>query len=155
MIFYTSIAKLKDNSYISNNVDDEQLRIILMRTQLVEVDKLLGKELNNKLLNAISTNTLTAKEIDFIDNYLFFFITTICEIKALTFLKFQMKKKGVGTNSDEFFVTANPENLLNEMNEEKVVFINNILRFLKENKADFPLFKGDASENFNININFV
>lgn len=155
MIFYTTIAKLKDNSYINNNVDDEQLKIILQRVQTVYLDDILCKDLNKRLLEGISNSNLTAKETDLINNYLQPVVTVLCEIKATTMLKFQMRKKTVGTNKDEFIDSVNSTKLFDELNEEKSKLVNNMTRFIKENKADFPTYNCFVSEDFNINISFV
>jgi len=49
MVFFISTTELKDNSYINNNVDDEQLRIIISRVQNVNIASLLGQKFFDSL----------------------------------------------------------------------------------------------------------
>ncbi len=158
MVYFITIAALKEVSYIDSNVDDEQLKIIIQRVQNVHLSEMLNKTFYDHLITAVGAVTLTAKETTLISTYLQPLIVCLSEIKATVFLKTQIRKKGVGQNSDEYMTSSSKE-LLNDLNSEKVVFENNIKRFLSDNEADFPLYFNRLDTNcdkvYNVNINFI
>ena len=158
MVYFITISALKEVSYINNNVDDEQLKIIIQRVQNVHLSEMLNKTFYDHLIDAVDNATLTAKETTLISTYLQPYIVCLSEIKATVFLKTQIRKKTVGQNNDEYMTSSSKE-LLNDLNAEKVVFENNIKRFLSDNEVDFPLYfnKIDCNSDkvFNVNINFI
>lgn len=119
---------------------------------------MLNNTFYDHLATAISGSSLTAKETTLISTYLQPYIVCLSEIKATVFLKTQLRKKTVGQNNDEF-MTSNSKELLNDLNSEKVVFENNIKKFLNDNQNDFPLYfnntECDVDRVFNVNINFI
>lgn len=158
MVYFITIAALKEVSYINSNVDDEQLKIIIQRVQNIHLAEMLNNTFYDHLATAISGSSLTAKETTLISTYLQPYIVCLSEIKATVFLKTQLRKKTVGQNNDEF-MTSNSKELLNDLNSEKVVFENNIKKFLNDNQNDFPLYfnntECDVDRVFNVNINFI
>ena len=158
MVYFITISALKEVSYINNNVDDEQLKIIIQRVQNVHLSEMLNKTFYDHLIDAVDNATLTAKETTLISTYLQPYIVCLSEIKATVFLKTQIRKKTVGQNNDEYMTSSSKE-LLNDLNAEKVVFENNIKRFLSDNEADFPLYFNSTDDNcnkvYNVNINFI
>ena len=158
MVYFITISALKEVSYINSNVDDEQLKIIIQRVQNIHLSEMLNKTFYDHLINAVEGVTLTAKETTLISTYLQPYIVCLSEIKATVFLKTQIRKKTVGQNNDEYMTSSSKE-LLNDLNAEKVVFENNIKRFLSDNEVDFPLYFNSTDDNcnkvYNVNINFI
>jgi len=155
MIFFLKISYLKDNSYINNNVDDEQLKQMLARTQNVHVAEILGNKFYKHLLEQVEAETLTAEEDTLIKDYLRPLIITIVELKALSFLRSQIRKKTVGQNKDEYMESGSSKDIRQELNAERTKFENNLKDYLHENASYFPLYIGKNRRNYNINISFI
>jgi hypothetical protein len=154
MVYFLTISTLKSESYINNNVDDEQLKIFLQRVQKVHLASLLGNEFYAHLVDAIENTTLTAAETTLISDYLKPLIISLTEIKATVFLKTQFRKKTVGENNDEF-MRSSSKDLLNDLYSEKKKFENDVLNYLCDNSTDFPLFVNSTTNGYNNNIAFV
>lgn len=144
MIYLIDIDRLKKLSLITGNVEVAKIKPLLLRSQDMYIEPVLGSDLYNHLLKAVDNSTLTTAETTLIEDYIAIVLAIACEIRMVNALNREIRNIGVGNATDPNFQASNN----NEMRIERDIsykdltfYKNRLKRFLCENVDDYPLYE--------------
>ena len=142
-VFFTNVQAIKANSLIDDNVSDKAITIMLRTAQDIYCQELLGTELYKKLINNISTNSLTVKQRYLIENYLLVYIFSLVELLSIDDLLIKYAENGIYTTTPANSTQRTKDELTSiKMHKSKAVnmYAGLVKTYITaiDNQKDFP-----------------
>ena len=149
-IYLISTKYFKENTTISDNVDDRLLTNAIYEAGEIQLQQAIGTRLYKKLLQLINDAEITLPENEkyktLLDDYCTGVVTYWAWANVLPYIHFKVMNKGVeNQNSENSMPTT-----LQEMNyiKEEIVnkaefFTERLIGFLRENYKDYPEYNAN------------
>ena len=138
---------LKSITPVNLNVDEKDLTIHIIPSQDLFIQPILGTNLYNEIMLAYSAQTLTADQITLVE-YIKPVVAFKTLEKALPFLTFNIKNKGLQAQNGDFSssVTLTEMNVIkNELNNLYEFYAQRLIVYLRNNSTLYPLYINDTN----------
>jgi len=138
-----TIADLRLYAPVGYNLDGHWINGFIDRVQLQYIIPCIGRPLFDELLLQTNTNTLTALNVNLLDNYLKRVIAWFTYFEGYNSMAIRAENKGVVMNTDDKStpVTANLlAYLKSDFKNTAETFLSELIYFLNENNVDYPLY---------------
>lgn len=146
--FLIETEVIKELGFIQGNVSDELIAPTLRRVQDIELKKIIGSELFNRLLDGVNNDNLTTDEESLLNSYIRDLLVSACDQKIVNHLIFQLRNSAAGTSKDSFITPLSKDErvtLLDDLRKDKEVYSQNLANHLKDNQDKFPQYKSWVS----------
>jgi hypothetical protein len=147
--YFINIEDLKEESLIHENVSTDLLKVILARTQRMNLTKLLGKDLYDDLLDKADAGTLADKDLILYDDWLKpYLIIKVEEMASLNF-NIEIRNKSVGTSNDEYQTASDMttiDKFKNDLVKQAQFYKVGLVEYIEDNIEDFPLYPRDCKD---------
>lgn len=110
-VLFVSIDNIKDETPIQMNVDDDRIRPFIIQAQEVNVQRILGTKLFNRIRDDIMFNTLRGDYRDLLNDYIKPVVVQYTLYYALPFISMQITNKSIGRGSADWFNESSLEDL--------------------------------------------
>ena len=90
---FINTAQLKQIGLINGNVEDSDLRVVIQRAQVSEIQPLIGTSLYERLSEGIEANDLNANEVILMDKYIVPLMAIFCDRRAIDVTTYQIRNK--------------------------------------------------------------
>lgn len=157
--------RIKQIVNISKNIDNNILSPYIILAELKYIKPVLGQLLYPDIVTKYTNQTLNSYEIELLTNIQYSLAHYIIE-NVLPFMTYSITEKGLqiqyGVNSepaDNKSTTQVIDYIRNEMQVNGEFFLNEVNKYLEENKSQFPLYttngnKPDNQSSFDSGIAF-
>jgi len=151
MDYFIEIDKLKRFSLIHGNVDHDLLRTVLLRSQDIYIEPILGSLQYRRLLEGVRDENLTTAEetlLGYVQQVLFVAV----ELRTIEAVTERIRNVGVGVSVEQNYQANNAdrqERAKDTRYMDLTFYKNRLKRFLKANEADYPLYKQCVSDGIN------
>ena len=140
---------IKNRTQLSKNIDFADISNNIEVAAVTYVREILGYTFFKDLLEKYNDQTLSGKEIDLVEIIKYIVAYRAADL-TIPFLSFNIKNKGVQTQSGEFSQSVGLE-ILNYIRNEVKKFAhineNKLKEYLEENKEDFPIWKSKENRS--------
>lgn len=143
MRFLIDIDSLKKLSLIHDNVEVSAIRPVLIRSQDMYIEPILGSALYNRLLDGVEADDLTADELTLIYDYISIILAISCEIRLGNSITNEIRNIGLGIATDPNFQAATKDGIEREKDisyKDLTFYKNRLKRYLCENEDKYPLY---------------
>ncbi|MEO0132869.1 MAG: hypothetical protein ABIK73_08080 [candidate division WOR-3 bacterium] len=141
-------TEIKEAGYIHRNVNDDQLSVILLRTEKIDLISLIGEDMYNDLVTKRTGGTLNAYEQNLVNNYLFHFTAAAVEHRAVYALLYEFRNMTVGVTSDTQIRGLSREEvtaLRDETLADVLMFAERAKKYICDNISQFPLYTSNTT----------
>lgn len=135
-------SKLKELSFIQENVDVGKLTVIIQRVQDMYIEDILGSALYQKLLS--DNPTFSGNYATLMSDYVIPCLTAYCDYESVVFLRIKLTAKTVGTSSDERIDTVDQEQATyarDRLYKHAIKYRNRLVDYIKDNLTLFPEYE--------------
>lgn len=143
-VLYITEKYLKDNTSISSNVDTAMLRPSMITAQDIYIADFLGYDLNNDLLTKLNNGTLSNIEKSLVNLIRKAQAHFTCYL-SMNDIIYRFANKAGNTPATEAGATIDKDGLVYISTVSKnngEFYLEKVRDFIKNNKADFSLWKG-------------
>lgn len=140
LVHFSSLQNIKDNSLIDTNVGDKKMNVMLRTAEDTYLQELLGTPLFNVLKTNITSNELTTKQRELIQNYILNYLYVLIEFLAIEYLLTNYASTGVNVSTPD----NTAQRTMNELSLTKTYKIRSVnyyaglmKTFLENNITDF------------------
>ena len=142
MIYFVTETFLKTETPLTNNVEITDIYPLIKSVADMWVRDAIGTYFYNDLLEKYNNQTLSNDEIKVVEIMQYCIAWRACADSVLE-LSFQLKNKGIQTQSGDFSASAELKSitLMQKHYEQKAAFYDTrLVDFFKDNKDLFPVF---------------
>lgn len=144
MDFLVDLDTIKKLSLVHGNVENDVIRKVLLRSQDMYIEPILGSALYQRLLEGVNAEDLTANELTLINDYIIMVLSISVELRLSDAITTEIRNIGTGKATDTNFQA----NTSNEMERTKdtsykdlTFYKNRLKRYLCENASLYPLYE--------------
>jgi hypothetical protein len=152
--YLIDLTRLKRNSLIHGNVNDDKLQVIVRRVQKQKIEPLLGTLLYKELLTAVTSFSADQKTL--VDDYIQPVLAIYCEAMTAQYQNVEIRNKNTGRSNDEHQrANTDSENatFVSELYKDAKTYEKTLIAYLCDKAALFPNY--DAPSTLNEDINHV
>lgn len=134
---------LKDNSTINLNVDDELLRPNIIKAQNLRIESILGSDLFNEILDAVTNGTVSGDTETLLVDYIQPTIVEWAIYEALPSLNYKLTNKSVAKKDSDNStpVELNELSFVREgFRSSAEYYSNRITKFIEANISKYPKY---------------
>jgi hypothetical protein len=142
-VLFISENKLKENSFINENVDDKLLRTTIIQVQDMQVHPLLGSGLYNELKDQITNNNVSTDNRTLLQDYVQPVIIWWVMADGTIPLTYKFMNKSVVKKNSENSQSAELEELItvaNNFKNKAEFYTKRLIKFLEANEVTYPLY---------------
>jgi len=142
-VLLVSEAKLKSYSMLNMNIDPQLLKPFILISQDLWLQPYLGSSYYEELKTQVSTQTLTATNLDFINSHISQALINYAVWKALPFLHTQIYNKGLMRPTSETGVAVDINDmkyLRQEILNTSESYAQKMINYLRERPSLFPTY---------------
>ena len=142
-VLFITARKLKENTTIDSNVDDDLLVPYILKSQDIHIHQTLGTDLYNLLKTQVSGATLTVPNTTLLEDYIQPALIEWALYESLPFIALKLNNKTLGRNNGEFLEAGSLEDLKYIRNASRDLaefYTQRIIGFIKENINDYPTY---------------
>lgn len=143
MVYLITENYIKENSPVTQAVNMKDLFPHIIAAQELFVQNILGSEFYTHILNSFENQNLTPEEVTLVQDYVKPAVLWRTVSLALPWLQFNLRAKGVLTNTDDNAFPSSTLDLKYLRNEasNRAEFQENLLtKFLCKESNDYPLY---------------
>lgn len=151
-ILFLSEQFIKDNSFVSDNVDPKQLLPTLKAVQDIQIHPMLGTALYNKLQDLVKNEGTTPIPADYktlLDDYLADSLLWYTLADLPVPLQFKMVNKGIVTRSGDAMQVASTtdrKELVDYCQNKAQWYSQRVIDYLRANSSKYPEYKSPGSD---------
>lgn len=148
-ILFISENKLKENSFINENVDDKLLRTTIIQVQDMQIHPILGTGLYNEIKSQIVANTVTNLNRDLLQDYIQPVIIWWVMADGTIPLTYKFMNKSVVKKNSENSQSAELEELItvaNNFKNKAEFYTKRLIKFLESNETIYPLYLNPGND---------
>ena len=146
-VLFIGTARLKKQTPIQQNVDDDLLNNYIFRAQETHIHQYLGTDLYNSLKNKIVTNTLTGNYQTLMNDYITNCLIEWSFYEVLPFISLKLTNKSIGRGNADYLAEADLNDLkyLRQTVRDVATFYGErLIGYLKENNELFPEYNTNS-----------
>ena len=150
---FINTDQLKKLGLINGNVEDSDLRVIIQRAQVSEIQPLIGTSLYNRISTGIDDNDLNTDERLLMDDYIIPLMVVLCDRRAINVTTYQIRNKTTGKGVDENITpVTESENLRldNQIRHDTKVPTAKLVGYLLDNCDLYPEYDSEECNYENI-----
>lgn len=106
-----STARLKKNTPIQQNVEDDILNPYIFKAQETHVHQILGTDLYNKMMTSIKTNSVTGDYLTLLNDYIQPFLIEWAFYEVLPFISMKITNKSIVRGNADYLVEGDLSDL--------------------------------------------
>lgn len=136
-----SIQRLKDRSYLDNNIDDKTIKNALIDCQEQILEPVLGSKLYNYLIGGVSEGSLGVVYQDLIVNYIWKVLIHGTTYFVARNLLFRLTNSSIvsDSNQNSTAISSQDLNVMRKEQEESYKHhVDRLTRYLRANSTKFP-----------------
>lgn len=146
-VLFIGTARLKKQSPIQQNVDDDLLNNYIFRAQETHIHQYLGTDLYNSLKNKIVTNQLNGVYKTLMDDYITNCLIEWSFYEVLPFISLKLTNKSIARGNADYLTEADLSDLkyLRQTVREVATFYGErLIGYLKENNELYPEYQTNS-----------
>ena len=146
---FISENKLKENSFINENVDDKLIRATIIQVQDMQIHPILGTGLYNELKAQIQANTVTNLNRDLLQDYIQPVIIWWVMADGTIPLTYKFMNKSVVKKNSEISQSADLEELItvaNNFKNKAEFYTKRLIKYLESNETIYPLYLNPGND---------
>lgn len=139
-VMLLSVDRLKKNTPIQENVDDNLIKPYIYRAQTTHIHQFLGTDLYNRILSDVQNNTISGSYKTLLDDYIIPALIEWSFYEVLPFISLKLTNKSIGRGNADYLVEANLEDLKylrNTIRDMARFQSERLIGYLKENSNLF------------------
>jgi len=148
-VLFISENKLKENSFINENVDDKLLRTTIIQVQDMQIHPILGTGLYNEIKAQITANTVTNANRDLLQDYIQPVVIWWVMADGTIPLTYKFMNKSVVKKNSENSQSADLEELItvaNNFKNKAEFYTKRLIKFLESNDTIYPLYLNPGND---------
>jgi hypothetical protein len=146
---FISENKLKENSFINENVDDKLIRATIIQVQDMQIHPILGTGLYNEIKAQIQANTVTNLNRDLLQDYIQPVIIWWVMADGTIPLTYKFMNKSVVKKNSENSQSADLEELItvaNNFKNKAEFYTKRLIKYLESNETVYPLYLNPGND---------
>lgn len=146
-VLFIGTARLKKQTPIQQNVDDDLLNNYIFRAQETHIHQCLGTDLYNSLKNKIIVNNLTGNYKTLMDDWITPCLIEYSFYEVLPFISLKLTNKSIGRGNAEYLAEADLNDLkyLRQTVRDVAEFYGTrLINYLKENSDLFVEYQTNS-----------
>lgn len=146
---FISENKLKENSFINENVDDKLIRATIIQVQDMQIHPILGTGLYNEIKSQIQANTVTNLNRDLLQDYIQPVIIWWVMADGTIPLTYKFMNKSVVKKNSENSQSADLEELItvaNNFKNKAEFYTKRLIKYLESNETIYPLYLNPGND---------
>ncbi|MFW6310769.1 MAG: hypothetical protein ACOC1K_00885 [Nanoarchaeota archaeon] len=165
MEYFINADRIREKSIVDKNVSDKIIYTFLKKSQNVDLQQLLGRNLYKRLQNGIVNNDLTEKEIILLKDYIEDYLIVSVEQLLIEGQMINLNSSGLSKNTPNNTSNLTMEELrvvFNSKTKEVMTYQGLIVEYIEdvENQDDFPTYKDTINyikpaEKKSVNVFFM
>lgn len=146
-IYFVTEDKLKKTTPVAKNVDMNEVIFNIRNIADMYIKSILGTYFYNDLLNKYNAQTMNTNELILLD----YIQPAICwgaTSESIVSVSYQLKNKGIQTQTGDFSANAEYKEvmfLVHHYADKRDFYLNNLKRYLLDNKGLFTSFDSDLN----------
>lgn len=147
IVSFISTDRLKKQTPIQENVDDDLLKPYIYRAQVTHIQQFLGTDLYNALKTKIINSTLAGDYQTLMDEYIQPALVEWSFYEVLPFISLKLTNKSVGRGNADYLAEADLADLKylrNTVREMARFQSERLIGYLKENSNLFPEYQTNS-----------
>lgn len=140
-ILLTSTYRLKKNTPIQQNVDDDLLNPYIYKTQETHIQQILGTNLYNRIMNDVVSNNVTGPYLTLLNDYITPCLIEYTFYEVMPFISLKITNKTIGRGNAEYLAEGDLSDLkyLRQTVRDLAEFYGTrIIGYLRQNSNSFP-----------------
>ncbi len=142
--YLISTVGVKEFGYLTDNVRDSLLNVIIRRVQDTVIQPIIGTTLFKRLLEGIDNDDLNADETELLNDYIAPCIAAACDRKSINALTYELRSESAAKAQDPHLTpVSETENLkfTDDITKDVYHYRRQLIGFLKDNEDKFPQYK--------------
>ncbi len=146
-ITYSTVATLKEDTSISQNVDAKSLLPYISSSELMHVQPIIGVALDSELKTQIENNTLSGDNFTLVEFYVRPVSAMASWYSSTIFQRSKATNKGIVHQSSDSSDTISFEDFQlyrSNIKNQLIFFENRLTKFLEDNQTTYPTYRSDC-----------
>jgi len=140
-IYFLDAKNWENYGFINSNIDTNKLKPIILRTQKLRIEPILGTTLFDKLQADVEGASVSGIYKTLLDDYVLDCLIAYCDWSYSFHGRNQMTNKTVGANNDQY-ISSNPVSENNDLRDQLIKeakqFERKLIGWLQDNRTDIP-----------------
>lgn len=140
-VLMTGTARIKKNTPLSNNIDDDILVPFIVRAQETHIQQILGTDLYLRLLEDIKTSAVSGNYATLLNDYVLPTLVEYTFYEALPFVSLKFTNKSVGRQNADYFDPASLDDvkyLRQTIKDAADFYAQRLILYLKQYQGLYP-----------------
>jgi hypothetical protein len=148
-VLLISETKLKENSFINENVDDKLIRATIIQVQDMQIHPILGTGLYNEIKSQITSNNVSAANVTLLQDYIQPVIIWWVQADGTIPLTYKIMNKSIVKRNSE---NSNPAELdelfaiADNFKNKAEFYTKRLVKFLQANTDTYPLYLNPGND---------
>ncbi len=146
-VILLSTDKLKKNTPLQENIDDDILKPYIQRAQVTYIQQYLGTDLYDKILSDVQAGTIAGVYKTLLDDYIQPVLIEWSFYEALPFISLKLTNKTIGRGNADYLIEGDLEDLKylrNTVRDMGRFLAERLIGQLKENSNLYPEYNTNS-----------